>query len=337
MNDPGEIPGDLKGLIVHLGFSRSDLDELLDGEVIQLDEDLKEGSKKEMAVSVAVILPASLDKAVKILRGGRSFEIDSAVLEYGKVGAPAGEADFARLGYTPSEWEEVESLLEVEGGSAFNFSGEEIERFQRLARRLHGRSPKKDASVRQAANALLRAVLLERCLAYQEGGIAKLAPYDRGDEGQTRPSRELRAALREDLTQDARLTKLARGFLEALVHYPDPLPEGYESEFFWTKLDVDDRPCFTLTHRMFRNDTRGALVADRQFYVGHSYNSSHVVMGAFPTEHGTLVFYRNRTSTDQVAGRVGRAKKALGRRRLRNTIVDYLESVRRLFDERPFD
>jgi len=106
------------------------------------------------------------------------------------------------------------------------------------------------------------------------------------------------------------------------------VPEGVRNEFFWSKAIVADRPCFVLTHRMSRSDPRVVLIAERRFYVGHSYNSLHVVMGAIPTAQGVLLFYRNRTFSDQVVGRIGRAKKVIGRRRQRSAVIDYLEGLR---------
>ncbi len=167
----------------------------------------------------------------------------------------------------------------------------------------------------EAAAELLRVVLLERCSAYRAGGVQAIATYDRGDGEQVSPGTELELARSDDLAQDARWASLTHGVQQ-------------ESDFFWTKADVADRPCFVLTHRMSRSDHRAALITERQFYVGHSYNSLHVVMGAIPTAQGVLLFYRNRTFTDQVAGRIGRAKKVIGRRRQRSAVIDYLEGLR---------
>ncbi len=327
-----EIPDDLEGLVVYLGFDGSDVDDLLDGDVIRLDEDLEEGTDKEMAVGVAVLLPTTLAKTAAFLRSDRGFEIDPRVFAHRQLSDPPVAADFAAVSYTRTEWEEVEALLEVEANSTFNLSSAETRRFQRLGRRMQGRNPKKDVAVREAAAELLRAMLLERCTAYRTGGIQAIATYDRGDGERVGPGAELDLALSEDLAQDVRLASIAHGFQQAVAGYPAAPPEGVESEFFWTKADVADRPCFVLTHRMSKSDHRAVLIAERQFFVGHSYNSLHVVMGAIPTTQGVLLFYRNRTFTDQVAGRIGSAKKVIGRRRQRNAVVDYLEAIRDTLD-----
>ncbi len=328
----GEIPDDLEGIVEYLGFDGSDVDDLLDGDVILLDEDLEEGSDKEMAVGVAVLLPTTLAKSAEVLRSSRGFEIDRTVIAYQQLSDPPVPGDFAGVSFTREESDEVEELLEVEAGSTFNLSSGEIRRFRRLGRRMQGRNPKKDAAVREAAAELLRTMLLERCTAYRAGGVKSIAAYDRGDGERVSAGAELELALCEDLAQDTRLASLVGGFQQAVVRYPAPPPEGVESEFFWTKADVADRPCFVLTHRMSRRDPRAVLIVERQFYVGHSYNSLHVAMGAIPTSQGVLLLYRNRTFTDQVAGRIGSAKKVIGRRRQRNAVIDYLEAIRGTLD-----
>jgi len=328
----GEIPDDLEGLVVFLGFDGSDVDDLLDGDVIRLDEDLEEGVDKEMAVGVAVLLPTTLARTAAMLRGGRCFDLVSSIIAHRQLSDPPVAGDFAGVRFTRDESDEVEALLEVEAGSTYNFSPSEVRRFRGLGRRLHGRNPKKDPAVREAAAVLLRTILLERCTAYRAGGLRAIAAYDRGDGEQVSPGAELELALSEDLVQDARLASLVGGFRQAVARYPAAPPEGVENEFFWTKADVADRPCFALTHRMSRSDSGAVLIVERQFYVGHSYNSLHVVMVALPTPQGVLLFYRNRTFTGQVAGRIGSAKKLIGRRRQRNAVIDYLEAIRSTFD-----
>ena len=328
----GKIPDNLEGLVVYLGFDASDVDDLLDGDVIRLDEDLAEGSDKEMAVGVAVLLPTTLAKTAAFLRGGQSFEIARPVVAHGQLSDPPVAGDFAGVRFTRKESDEVEELLAAEAGSTLNLSTSEIRRFRGLGRRIQGRNPKKDPAVREATAELMRTILLERCTAYRAGGVQSIAAYDRDDGEQVSPGAELELALSEDLAQDARLASLVGGFRQAVARYPAEPLEDIENEFFWTKADVADRPCFALTHRMSRSDAHAVLIVERQFYVGHSYNSLHVVIGALPTSHGVLLFYRNRTFTDHVAGRIGSAKKVIARRRQRNAVIDYLEAIRDALD-----
>ena len=43
-------------------------------------------------------------------------------------------------------------------------------------------------------------------------------------------------------------------------------------------------------------------MADREFYVSHGYNTSQTFAGLIPVREGTVVVYRSRVSTEQVAG-----------------------------------
>ncbi len=58
-------------------------------------------------------------------------------------------------------------------------------------------------------------------------------------------------------------------------------------------------------------------------------NSLTFVIGAVPVENGIVMFYRNRTFTDQVAGFGSGMKKGIGRGQMRNTIVKLFEESRR--------
>ena len=83
-----------------------------------------------------------------------------------------------------------------------------------------------------------------------------------------------------------------------------------------------------LAHRMFVDLPHGTLLAERQFYVGHSYNSLQVLVGAIPVQGGSVLFYRNRTFTDQVAGFGGAAKRGIGKTMMRDAISTKLEKIR---------
>jgi hypothetical protein len=71
----------------------------------------------------------------------------------------------------------------------------------------------------------------------------------------------------------------------------------------------------------------GGIIVSRQFYVGHSYNSSHVVAGGLPYKDGTLVFYSIRSSTDQVAGIGSSLKHSIGREQMKKTMIKRLQRI----------
>jgi hypothetical protein len=75
------------------------------------------------------------------------------------------------------------------------------------------------------------------------------------------------------------------------------------------------------------------LATFREFYVGHSYNSLHIVVGALPGKEGTVIFYMNRTSTDQVAGFGGGLKRKIGSGMLRDEVVKLFTEYRRSLEK----
>ena len=57
-----------------------------------------------------------------------------------------------------------------------------------------------------------------------------------------------------------------------------------------------------------------ALFAERQFYVGTSYNSLQTFIGLLPDGDRTVLVYTNRTFTDQVAGFRSNVRHSVARR-----------------------
>ena len=117
-------------------------------------------------------------------------------------------------------------------------------------------------------------------------------------------------------------------FFQALLNYPaDPLPD-MEHRFYWFKKTVEDRPTFILAHRAERRAANAALLTEEQFYVGHSYNANFIAGGCLEVQGGTLVFYVNRTFTDQVAGFGSGLKHGIGRGRMLSEVATNLKRIR---------
>ena len=70
------------------------------------------------------------------------------------------------------------------------------------------------------------------------------------------------------------------------------------------------------------------IVAQRQFYVSTGYNTEQAVAAFLPAASGTLVVYANRTSTDQVTGFGGSAKRSIGSRLLASQLEAIFERAR---------
>ena len=90
-----------------------------------------------------------------------------------------------------------------------------------------------------------------------------------------------------------------------------------------------------LAHRLFRRKPGYALMAERQFYVGHSYNTRQIIVGCLPTKEGTVAFYSNRTSTDRVdVESVADILHEMGRQHLRHEVTKHFESIRQSIQQK---
>ena len=186
-------------------------------------------------------------------------------------------------------------------GGELNLSAEEIAAFRKLGA---GAAP----SVVQAQ---VRSALLARLSAYRARGLAGIAPYARGD-GERSPADELRTASRAAKV----LERYAPAAYQLLLSYPDAKPPGMEETFRWAHFDADGTPTLALTHLMLVPDGDAWIALERQFYVSTGYNAEQAVAAFLPSEAGTVVIYANRTSTDQITGIGGRAKRSIGSKAL---------------------
>jgi hypothetical protein len=91
---------------------------------------------------------------------------------------------------------------------------------------------------------------------------------------------------------------------------------------------VEDRPTFILAHRTSYQTPDFAVLTEAQFYVSHSYNCNFVLCAGFAVEGGTIVFYQNRTITDQVAGFGSSLKHSIGRKQMLSELADNLKDIR---------
>ena len=160
-----------------------------------------------------------------------------------------------------------------------------------------------------------RSILESRLQAYQAGGVAAIEGYTRGGKS-AEPSEELQRAA-------GALTLTKQKYPEiynAIVNYPKGDQSKLTSSFVWLKQNVEDRPTFVLSHRMQFEAEGLVFRAERQFYVGQSYNSLQILIGLFPAGDKTTMFYLNRTSTDQVAGFMSGTRHSLGRKFMEKAI-----------------
>ena len=297
-----------QGRVVTLGFSRLEL------------------TSEQLAATLLVLVPGRVpDVAAKIA--------DRISLQKGE-GAPtaydvARETDDVLLEavlFGPGDAAEVNHLLTVHPGDAYNFSTEEIAWFQAAAADLsQGKS--KYAGPAEAMMATLRRVLRTRYQAYHAQGLRGVVPYDRGYAVFVDPAEGLRVALDS--------IDLLRGYFPrfylAFRQYPRADSEGYQQRHVLLKTMAQGRQAFVLAHWMVDINESYALIAERQYYVTHTYDALQNIITCLPYRGGTLVGLLNQTFTGKVAGFARAIRHNVGRKRIQETIRPLFESLRDAF------
>ena len=304
-----------------LGMPADSVGSLERGEIVSQPD--QESGEKELAMDAALYLPTPSAAVFAYLQRAEIEAIDADITAHGEIQPGAGAEAFARFAFSAKQGDEVDGLLNAEPGERFNLSMEEIDSFKALAEKLAGADKMSQA---EAVSRHYREILLRRWQAYRDRGLAGIATYAH-PEGITDadPAADLRASAASDRS-------LARFYPElnpAWLGYPSGLPAGVAEQFFWLNRTVEGRPTATLGHRLVQYADGGGVIAIRHYYVGHSYNSINLVIGCLPHRGGTIVFYAQRTSTDQVAGMASGLKHAIGRERMKAQMTERLESLRK--------
>jgi hypothetical protein len=298
-----------------LGFNSQQHAELQAGEIVSAE--IEETTEKQLAAALALKVAATLEDVAASVAEGTTLEANKAIRAYGEIDpAAVSAAAFAGITLDPDE---IDKLLEVEPGSEYNLSADEIAIFQDLARQYGAGDP----GAADAVNAAWRHVLVGRLQAYLQGGLNGIAPYDRGGDESSAADDLRSAAEASTLVQQA-----APDLYQSFLAYPGQGVADAEHRFFWTEQVADDRPVYILTHRMAQQRPDLLVVLSRDFYVSHSFNASQGAAGALPVEDGVVIFYANRTSSDQVAGFMSGMRHEIGRGMMRDSLVAAMEDIR---------
>ncbi len=291
------------------------------GEIIS--HAIQEATDKELAMSAAIYLPVHPDKIIDYIKSVELFAIDSDVIAYGVIPNNVNAIDFKSFAFSSSLIEELINLLNTGDTDAFNLSSPEIAGFAMLQNTLVDAD--KHTLVKKVTQKY-REILQQRWQAYRKSGLKGIADYSR-DDGVASPSAELKIS--------AESCKVLTHYFPELSHdwnnYPAALPSGIEERFYWINRLVENRPTAILGHSVLQVTKSGAIILGRQFYVGHSYNSSHTCVGILPYHDGTLVYYIENTSTDQVAGLATGLRHVIGREQLKDQMIKHLDKLGKTF------
>ena len=297
-------------LLADFGVSSDEIARIEGGEFV--NHSIDSSNDRELVAAFSFFVAAAPADLVSQTRQGLLDRMDPNVLGFAVVPSAPSLDGFAKLTLQPDAQKQAQSWASAQPGSALNLSSQEIATLSALG------SGAPVASVEQA----VRSLLLARLQAYQQQGLAGIAPYARSD-GSRSPADDLRSASRAA----QRLQKYVPAAYQMLLDYPSSKAPGAQEAFRWTHEMAHGEPTLSLTHSLFVPDGDAWVAVQRQFYASTGYNCEQAVAGFLPVQGGTIVVYTNRTSTDQVTGFGGGAKRAIGSRLLASQLEGIFQKV----------
>lgn len=302
---------DATTVLADMGFRADEIDQVQAGRFVE--GSIQSGDQREIDAALAFLVDTSPSHLVEQFRQGLLDRVDPDTIAFAEIEGEPSLTSFEKFALRPEEAKHTRAYAAAKPGEDLNLSSEEIAAFDAL-----GPSPK-PAEV----EATLKRALLARLEAYRTQGLAGIAPYARSD-GKTRSAGDdLRSA-----TEAAKhLATLVPNAHRALLAYPSARPEGLEETYEWSHYYAHGDPTFALTHTIFIPEGDAWVVTQRQFYVSGGYNCEQAILSMVPMQQGTLVVYTNRTSTDQVTGFGGSAKRKIGSRLLASQLEKLYEKI----------
>ncbi len=308
----------VEDVIASIALKQEQISKLDQGKIVAFEID--KATQKELAIGLVLYLPSSPAKVAAFFKQGDLALVDPDISAHGEI-KPGSTIDaFKGFVFTPEQLNEVQNLIAAEAGDQFNLSAEEIKSFASLKEKLTGAN---EADQITGVSQHYQQILLQRWQAYQKRGLAGVAPYARAG-ADANPADELRTAT----TSSQLLARFSHNLQQAWLKYPIQLPSATEERFFWLNRQVEDRPTAILSHRIQQTHDTSSVILARQFFVGHSYNSSHLIIGCLPYRDGSIVFYAHRTSTDQVVGLGSSLKHSIGREQMKKQMIENLKRLR---------
>jgi hypothetical protein len=289
-----EVP-DAATAAADLGYSAAQIADVKAGKIVTGDS--TPAHDRDLAAAFAFFVAVPPKELVKDVEAGLLAEVDPNTIAHGRILGEGTTAAFTALTLTPGADKRAKRYVTAKPGADLNLSAEEIAAFNALG---------SSADV-AAVETQIRSSLLARFLAYRAKGLDGIAPYAR-----EKGSRSVAGDLRTSFETAKRLQKYAPEAYAGMLRYPESEPPGTHDIFSWAHLKANDVPTIVLTHAMIVPDGDAYLVLQRQFYVSEGFNCEQAVAGFLPVEGGTVVVYGNHTSTDQVSGFGGGAKRSIG-------------------------
>lgn len=281
---------DTEKIMTELGFPADTIAKVKAGKMVETT--IAASHERELAVGLAFLVKKSPEEFAGAIVGGLVLETDPGIRAHGKL---SGEGALEQLAGLKLD-ELTGKYQSATADGDLNLSPAEIAALQAL-------KGKPAADV----DAEVKKQLLARYQAYRRRGLDGIAPYARGGK-----ERSGAADLRSATEANRRVESVAPVYYDTVLHYPKKPGSGFEELHLWQLYEAHGEPTVILTHgfTLQEGDTFHAL--QRQYHVSGGYNAEQAMAGFIPVPAGTLVVYVNRTSTDQVAGFGGGAKRSVG-------------------------
>jgi hypothetical protein len=296
-----QIP-DAPTLLSSLGFSQSDIQNVMSGQIVRSDA-IKPASDREIVAAMAFLVKDTPKDFVAKLKSGLAVKVDPQTQQSGTFNGAGSASDVAKLTLEPNASSRAQAYVNASPGGDLNLSAPEIATFNAL----QPAPPAVTPAVQQQ--------LLARMQAYQTQGLGGIAPYARSS-GTRSPAEEIRTMVKASQA----LQRYVPATYQMLLSYPQGKPAGMEETFRWSQINAHDVPTYTLTHALFVPEGNSYVVVQRMYYVSAGFNCEQAIAALVPVQGGTVMVYSNRTSTDQVTGWGGSAKRSIGSKLLESQL-----------------
>jgi hypothetical protein len=319
---------DAEALIDDLLLTRDQREKLSRGQVIAFGLPHLEQDPKELASILLVQVPGRLNEVANLIKLKGIFDPDREGVIVLDILRDA-DAIMRAAAFGPLDRKEVQRLLNLKPGGQYNFSQQEISWFQQTAAEIDPATrigPQADL----AASKVYQRVLRSRYQDYRKKGLSGIPPYYLGSRQYHRPAQELRIAAESV----AILKHNFPAFHKMLLQFPGGGSENLEHYFFVVRRTIQNRPWLSLAHWVIDLKESYALIAQRQYYVGHTYNSLQVIILCLPYKDDTLVSLLNQTFTDKVTGVLSDLRHCIGRHCVQAIIRPLFEKLRAHFVEK---
>jgi hypothetical protein len=300
-----------------LNVSATEIAELEQGDILSFSDEAYESTARDLAADAVVLVDTDAAAVLKLLEDAVSVVPGKKVLDHSEI---KSEADFMKVSYNESEYDEVSRLFKAKPGKDFNFSAAEYKMVKTTLGPV--RNGSKAEKVKAASN-VIRDILTARYNSYRTKGLAGIDSYQRSRSKVINVSEELLLATKtfEPFKNDF------PAFYEVLENYPQGA-DCCEHKYRWLKLDVRDQPTFVLTHTIIRKTEDYILYTERFYFVSSTLDSLQVTLSWLPYDEDTYMGLAMSASTDILDSLLGRMLRPLGRNKAKKMVADVVDDIR---------